>query len=67
MGTKQRLGMIGLVFKLGFAPIFHFLVPCAPSLLPIPRFSNIYLLLADRRLIIYKQSEDHHVGYIEFS
>ena len=22
---------------------------------------------ADRRLIIYKQSEDHHVGYTEFS
>ena len=39
----ERQLLIGVVFKLSFAPIFHFLVPCAHSLLPVPRFSNIYL------------------------
>ena len=109
--------MIGLVFKLGFVPIFFFLfpvlVPCSPFRVlvtsifsqseqtfvrhivsrpigtgfftcdlvnkcimpsfPLKTYRDLGAVgeggggLADRRLIIYKQSEDHHVGYTEFS
>ena len=35
--------LIGLVFRLGFVPIFHFPVPRDRFPLPIPRFSNIII------------------------
>ena len=34
--------LIGLVFRLGFVPIFHFPVPRDRFPLPVPRVSNIY-------------------------
>ena len=35
--------LIVLVFRLGFVPIFHFLVPRDRFPLPVPRVSNIII------------------------
>lgn len=35
--------LIGLVFRLGFVPIFHFSVPSDRFPLPVPHVSNIII------------------------